>query len=387
MKKSIPTALAAALLVAMSHNTDGVVYKGKEYFLTSTETTWAAAEAEAIAEGGHLVSINDLEEELFIEATFVDTPSGKTPRWIGLRRVSASAFAWTSGDPVTYTQWNPGEPNNLGGEDVVIFWSGMGGAFGWNDVPAWYTGWRGIIERPFVDTEEPSLILYASPTILWPPNHKMVDVFVLAQVSDNSGERCERWMRRSRCMSQGKATIGFSVPNYFPSFAATVLRIAWRRRFRNWPEAPPEFMVPKRARSMLERVMNRVGKGAERMEVLDPGQTGGTVKIHPGERSPGVLPGPAADWIAVGPSLYTCFAGSSPTQGSGFCGGFIGSSLSRPSFVQPQPLPLRREERAALKTRFRARAKVAAPQTADFQKQWPRQSPYRGLRRHPRRWR
>lgn len=38
-----------------------------------------------------------------------------------------------------------------------------------------------------VDTEAPAIALVPSTTILWPPNHKMVEVTVQANVSDNSG--------------------------------------------------------------------------------------------------------------------------------------------------------------------------------------------------------
>ncbi|MCB9721641.1 MAG: hypothetical protein H6756_12280 [Candidatus Omnitrophica bacterium] len=38
-----------------------------------------------------------------------------------------------------------------------------------------------------VDTEDPTLNPEATPLILWPPNHKMVDVTIVANASDNSG--------------------------------------------------------------------------------------------------------------------------------------------------------------------------------------------------------
>lgn len=45
----------------------------------------------------------------------------------------------------------------------------------------------GEITVEIVDTTSPTLAPTANKTILWPPNHKMVDIVVEANVSDNSG--------------------------------------------------------------------------------------------------------------------------------------------------------------------------------------------------------
>ena len=69
--------------------------------------------------------MNDAAEDSWIHATFEPfTRSGigtnSNTYWIGLNdAASEGTFAWVSGEPVTYTNWAPGEPNNAGGEDYV----------------------------------------------------------------------------------------------------------------------------------------------------------------------------------------------------------------------------------------------------------------------------
>lgn len=75
--------------------------------------SWTEAETEAVRLGGHLVAINDAIEQQWIVYTF--------PGQLGPNDVS---------------EWNPGEPNNFGGdEDYVHLYNFAGGAFEWNDAP------------------------------------------------------------------------------------------------------------------------------------------------------------------------------------------------------------------------------------------------------------
>jgi hypothetical protein len=92
-----------------------VSYGGHWYFLTAPGT-WDEAEAEAVAAGGHLVTINDAAENAWVAATFNPDPPN-TGVWIGLFQAPGSpepagGWEWVSGEPVTYTNWGPGEPSN-----------------------------------------------------------------------------------------------------------------------------------------------------------------------------------------------------------------------------------------------------------------------------------
>jgi len=63
--------------------------------------SWEDARATAIAEGAHLVSINDEADQKWLMVIF-----GHEPFWIGLTRLAeATKWQWTSGEPVEYTNW------------------------------------------------------------------------------------------------------------------------------------------------------------------------------------------------------------------------------------------------------------------------------------------
>jgi hypothetical protein len=109
-------------------------YNGHTYYLLSHDT-WLGSEADAVALGGHLVAINDAAENAFIYSTFflAGDPPELATLWIGINdAASEGTFVWSNGDPVTYTNWNSGEPNNDapgGGQDYGL----MYGAGRWDD--------------------------------------------------------------------------------------------------------------------------------------------------------------------------------------------------------------------------------------------------------------
>jgi hypothetical protein len=75
--------------------------------------------------GGYLVTITSAGENNFVFNTW---PSG----WIGLTdEVNEGTWRWVTGETYSYSNWNPGEPNNAGNEDYVQFVSNGR----WNDLP------------------------------------------------------------------------------------------------------------------------------------------------------------------------------------------------------------------------------------------------------------
>jgi hypothetical protein len=124
---------------------------GRWYALTP-QLSWTAAEAMAQAHGGHLATIRNQAENNWLVATFA---TGTECHWIGLNDVAVEGvFVWSSGEPVTFTNWAQGEPTNgMGVEDWVhlgLPWSGPQSYPHWNDSPNGATsyGWvcRGIME-------------------------------------------------------------------------------------------------------------------------------------------------------------------------------------------------------------------------------------------------
>lgn len=92
---------------------------GHNYYVTDDLTTWEAAEAWAVALGGHLVTINDDAENAWVVSRLTLLADWY---WIGARddeNTTDAVFEWISGEPWGYAQWSPGQPDNdeaLGGQ-------------------------------------------------------------------------------------------------------------------------------------------------------------------------------------------------------------------------------------------------------------------------------
>jgi len=121
--------------------------KFQGYTLTP-KMTWLEAENLAVSLGGHLVTINDRNEELWLKSKF----GTNEYFWIGFNDLSEEGnWQWISGEPVVYTNWWSGEPNNTGshGEPenaAIMNWGGDGGyGDGWNDNSE-NNKFRGIVE-------------------------------------------------------------------------------------------------------------------------------------------------------------------------------------------------------------------------------------------------
>ncbi len=121
MKKNIVQGLVAVCLASSSGSAQSLPpvqtvatnpTTGSAYLLLEA-SNWYDAEAAAVALGGHLVTINDQAEQLWIKSTF---QSCGVPIWIGITdAASEGSWAWVSGEPVSFTNWWPGEPNNYMG--------------------------------------------------------------------------------------------------------------------------------------------------------------------------------------------------------------------------------------------------------------------------------
>jgi hypothetical protein len=109
---------------------------GHTYVLLEA-AAWSDSEAEALSLGGHLVTINDEEENQFVVERF--SWYGRFPRtlWIGYTDQEAEGVWVWVGDDSTFTRWTPGEPNNLDGtEHWGHIWPPEDPRFpNWNDVP------------------------------------------------------------------------------------------------------------------------------------------------------------------------------------------------------------------------------------------------------------
>jgi hypothetical protein len=90
----------------------GKPYGGHCYF-TTMPRSWVAARDECAMYKAHLVTISTAAEQAFVNSF----ASGD--RWIGLFRpegspVTETSYRWVTTEPVTYTNWDPSEPNFSG---------------------------------------------------------------------------------------------------------------------------------------------------------------------------------------------------------------------------------------------------------------------------------
>lgn len=87
-------------------------YNGHRYYCSSSSNfTWTQANNIAGQNGGYLAVINDAQENAYLRSQLMASYA-----WIGLTdQAQEGTFEWVNGDPLNYTNWKSGEPNNVGG--------------------------------------------------------------------------------------------------------------------------------------------------------------------------------------------------------------------------------------------------------------------------------
>lgn len=129
-----PKALKRTPIENLAKKTGLFIYpaNGHYYFLTKPGT-WDEAEREAIEAKGHLVTLNDAAEEIWIRNTLASNER----LWIGLTRNGGWSWHWVNDEKFVYTNWHSNEPSNTSGHEtcVEMNWGGAVGSSGnsWND--------------------------------------------------------------------------------------------------------------------------------------------------------------------------------------------------------------------------------------------------------------
>jgi len=106
------------------------------YYYLLTANDWTNSEAKAVSLGGHLVTINDAAENQWVSTTFGLSNNTARALWIGLNaRSTPDAFEWSSGEPVTYTDWGRNSPSQkpAGKDCALITPRGFPNAGRWED--------------------------------------------------------------------------------------------------------------------------------------------------------------------------------------------------------------------------------------------------------------
>ena len=113
-------------------------------------TSWDHANSQAIAEDAHLVAINDEAEQKWLSEIF-----GPRPYWIGLTDFEKEGkWSWTSGEPITYTNWTLHEPMDAGsGEEDHVF-MGHTPNGGWSDISTEGAAWK-FIQMAIIERDNP----------------------------------------------------------------------------------------------------------------------------------------------------------------------------------------------------------------------------------------
>lgn len=138
------------------------IYRGHTYYLVD-QATWEGSEADAVARGGHLVTINDANEQQWVYNTFRNVGGVERSLWIGLREIDTQGhYEWIKpGEPLTYTNWHSSQPDNFNDRYVFMFKPnasipGIEGYWGDspNDVSA-YPQWLPLAAVVELDTATP----------------------------------------------------------------------------------------------------------------------------------------------------------------------------------------------------------------------------------------
>jgi hypothetical protein len=96
---------------------------GHTYYLTEGGLTFFEVRDLATLIDGHLVVIEDAEEQAWIEENLV-APTSTGSFWIGLTdELTEGTYQWETGDPLGYMHWAPGQPVNSEAVDHVVMWS------------------------------------------------------------------------------------------------------------------------------------------------------------------------------------------------------------------------------------------------------------------------
>jgi hypothetical protein len=131
-------------------------------FFSAGAISWDDARSNALGAGGYLATITSGEENTFV-TNLVPTTSDSTA-WLGASDIALEgSFRWMdgpeAGSTLTYTNFAPGEPNNVGGTEHYVAIYGLSTPFPccqrglWNDAAGNSTGY--VLEWTALPVPEP----------------------------------------------------------------------------------------------------------------------------------------------------------------------------------------------------------------------------------------
>ena len=105
-------------------------FEGKKYELYNLSLPWVEAYKFCEQKGGHLVTITSSDEQKFVNDNLLSKTS-KAYIWIGATdSLYEGNWKWITGETMSYTCWDSGEPNNYNDEDYLLIYKSTKK---WND--------------------------------------------------------------------------------------------------------------------------------------------------------------------------------------------------------------------------------------------------------------
>ncbi|XP_060729557.1 type-2 ice-structuring protein-like [Tachysurus vachellii] len=118
-------------------------YSGRCYVYNCARLDWASAETFCQKFDAHLVSIHSENEYQQIKALIRTHDPTENPTLIGLSDCQKNnTFFWSDGTKLTFTKWNPGQPDNKNSIECCVQMN-YANYKNWNDFPCY-------IQHPFV---------------------------------------------------------------------------------------------------------------------------------------------------------------------------------------------------------------------------------------------
>ncbi|KAK2860139.1 hypothetical protein Q7C36_004305 [Tachysurus vachellii] len=112
-----------------------VSYGRRCYIYVDQHMEWISAENHCLDLGANLVSIHSEDEYQVVKALIRFHDPKENPTWIGLTNcVKLKKWFWSDGTKLSFTKWNPDEPNNFENIECCVHMN-FSVFMNWNDIP------------------------------------------------------------------------------------------------------------------------------------------------------------------------------------------------------------------------------------------------------------
>ncbi|XP_038058027.1 macrophage mannose receptor 1-like [Patiria miniata] len=136
-------------------------YDGYCYTFNTTQKNFQEAQSACRDMGAELVSIRDRNTNNFIRAYLHEEAPSENRLWIGLTdQAREGLFAWSDGEPVTFTHWSSGQPDNVDDEGCTAMNIDSGY---WNDYVCWENYLSSLCRKP-MDVAPPPPVNTSCPS-------------------------------------------------------------------------------------------------------------------------------------------------------------------------------------------------------------------------------